>query len=68
MAKDAAYVYYLFIHSSVDVHSGCLHVSYCEQCCSEHRGARVPFELEFCLDICPEVGLLGHMAVLFLAF
>ena len=26
------------------------------------------FELEFCLDICPGVGLLGHMVALFLAF
>ena len=68
MAKDAAYVYYLFIYSSVDVHSDCLHVSYCEQSCSDHRGARVPFESEFCLDICSGVGLLDHMAVLFLAF
>jgi len=26
------------------------------------------FELEFCLDICPGVGLLDHMVILFLAF
>ena len=26
------------------------------------------FELEFCLDICPRVGLLGHMVALFFYF
>ena len=26
------------------------------------------FECKFCLDICPGVGLLGHMVVLYLAF
>ena len=26
------------------------------------------FELEFCLDICPGVGLLDHMVILFLVF
>ena len=26
------------------------------------------FDLQFYLDICPGVGLLGHMAILFLVF
>jgi len=26
------------------------------------------FELEFCLDICPGVGLLDHIVALFLVF
>ena len=26
------------------------------------------FELEFCLDMCPGVGLLNHMVILFLVF
>ena len=26
------------------------------------------FELQFCLDICPDLGLLDHMVILFLVF
>ena len=26
------------------------------------------FELEFCLDVCPGVGFLGHMVIPFLVF
>ena len=37
-------------------------------CCYKHRRMCYPFELPFCLDICPGVGFLDHMAILFLVF
>ena len=43
-------------------------LSYCKQCCYEHCGYMYLFELQFCLDICPTVGLMDHMATLFLLF
>ena len=37
-------------------------LSYCKQCCYEHQGAL--FELWLSPNICPGVGLQGHMAIL----
>jgi len=39
-----------------------------EQCCIKHWGCIYLFELEFSPDICPVVGLLDRMVVLFLVF
>ena len=55
------------IHSSADGHLGCFHSSDCKQCCNEHRGTCL-FQFWFTWCVCPAVGLLGHMAVLFQVF
>ena len=41
--------------------------SYCKQCRNEHWGTHV-FQFWFPRCVCPAVGLMGHMAVLFPAF
>ena len=41
---------------------------YCIQSCNEHWGYIYPFEPWFSPDVCPEVGLQGHMINLFLVF
>ena len=61
------YLYYLFIHLSVDGYLGYLHVLAIVNGAAVNIGAHV-FKLEFSLDICPEVGLLNHMAILFFSF
>ena len=43
-------------------------LGYYKQCCDEHWGTRVSFNSDFLLCVCPAVGLLGHMAVLFPVF
>ena len=55
-----------YIHSFIDGHLGCFHVLP-----SVYNAAvkmRVQMPLQDLLDIYPEGGLLGHMAVLFLIF
>ena len=58
-----------FIHSSVDGHLGFFHVLAIinSAAVNEHWGTCV-FQLWFPQDICPVVGLLGHMVVLSLVF
>ena len=44
-------------------------LGYCDYCCSEHRGASIFLnKCFFFLDMCPGVGLLDHMIVLYLVF
>ena len=47
-------------------------LGYCKQCCSEHSTTYNSFQLYFQLqlypDVCSGVGLLYHMAVLYLVF
>ena len=50
-----------FIHSSVNGHLGCFHV------CNQHWGTCV-LSNGFSRDICPVMGFLGHIVVLFLVF
>ena len=57
-----------FIHSSVDGHLGCFHTVATVNSAALNTGVRVSFSVRFSQGICPEVGLLGHMVVLFLAF
>ena len=53
-----------FIHSSVDGHLGCFHVLAIVNSAAMNIG--VHLELWFSLGICPGVGLLGHMVIVFL--
>ena len=59
-----------FIHSSVDGHLGCFHVLVTVKSAAVNIGVRVFFffELWFSQGIRPVVGLLGHVAALFLVF
>ena len=55
-----------FIHSFADAHLGCFHVlAVVKNASWTLRGMHL---FKFCLDICPGVGLLDHMVVLFLVF
>ena len=57
-----------FIHSCVDGHLGCFHVLAVEIVLRWTPGYMCLFELWFSQGICPVVGLLGHVVVLFLDF
>ena len=59
-------MYHVFIHSSVDGYLGCFHVLAIVNSAAMNTG--VFFELFIYLGVCPGVGLLGHMVVLFLVF
>ena len=56
MAKDAAYV--SFIHSSVNAHPGCLHVSYCELL-QGAQGCTCPFWIRVSSGSMPRSGIAG---------
>ena len=58
------YIHHIFfIHLLKDV---CFHGSVIVNSASMNMGCMYVFKLQFCLDICPGVGLLDHMAILFL--
>ena len=58
-----------FIHSSAtDGHLDYFHVLVIENCALENIGVHVFFKLWLSSDICLGVGLLDHMAALFLVF
>ena len=61
------YAYHIFlIHSSVDGHLGCFHVSAIVEIVLQWTlGCIYLFESKFSLDIYPRVGLQDHMATLF---
>ena len=62
------YIYHIFINSSVDGHLGCFRVLVIVNGVAVNIRVHVLFELEFCPDMCPGVGLLDRMTVLFLVF
>ena len=55
-----------FIHSSVNVYLGCFHVLAVVNSAAVNTGVHVSFSITFFQDICPVVGLLGHIVLLFL--
>ena len=61
-------MYLFFTHSSVDGHLGCFHVLAAVNSAAVNTGAHVSFQIWFLLGVCPGVGLLDHMVVLFLFF
>ena len=61
--------YSFLIHSSVDKHLGCIHALAIVNSAAMNIGVHVclfPFWFPWC--VCPAVGLLGHMTVLFPVF
>ena len=63
------YMFHIFfIHSSVTGHLGCFHVLAVLNSASVNTDVHVSFQIMFLLDICPGMGLLDHMIVLFLVF
>ena len=57
-----------FIHPSVNRHLGYFHVLVTVNSDAMNIQVHIPLELQICLDICPGVRLLDHMATLFLVF
>ena len=62
-------MYHIFlIHLSVDGHLGCFYVLAIVDSVAVNIRVHIIFEWKFCPDICPGVGLLDYMVVLYLVF
>ena len=60
--------YGFFIHSSVDGHLGCFHVLAIVNSAAINNGIHVSFSILVSSGYMPDMGLLGHIVVLFLVF
>ena len=60
--------YIFFIPSSVDRRVGCFHVLVTVNSAAMNIGCMHPFELYFCLSVCPGVGILDDMTAVLLVF
>ena len=58
--------HFFLIHSSIDGHLGCFRVLAIVNSAALNIGMHASFQIRLCQDICPGVGLLDHMAALFL--
>ena len=62
-------MYHFFIHSSADGHLGCLCVLTIVNSAAMNIGGECIFlNYDFCLDICPGVGMLDCLIIVFLVF
>ena len=71
MAEEYSIVYMyciFFIQSSADGHLGCFCVLAIVNNAAVNIEVHVSFQIMFSLNICPRVGLLDHMVVLYLVF
>ena len=66
--EPIVYIYHSFIHSSVDGHLGYFHVLAIVNSATMNNGIHVSFSVLVSSRYMPEVGLLGHMVVLFPVF
>ena len=58
-------MYHFLIHLSVSGHLGCFHVLAIVNSAPMNIGVHVSLSILVSLVVCPAVGLLGHMAILF---
>ena len=61
-------MYDIFIYSSVDGHLGCFNAQAVVNSATENIGVHISFRVEFSPGICPGVGFLGHMVIVFPCF
>ena len=61
-------MYHIFIHSSVDQYLGCLHFLATVNSAIMNIGVHTPFKIWLSPVICPAIGLLDQIVVLFLVF